>query len=349
MRLRMKDIARDLGLSAVTVSKALRHHPDISDETRNRVLKRIKELKYRPNVAARSLTTGKTWTLGLVVPDLLHPFFAQVANALAAEIRKAGYSLLLECSEDDPELERQEIEQLLAHHVDVILVASTQWTVESFRRIEEQNVPYVLVDRNFAGLAANFVGNDDEAAGFMATSHLLKQGCKRIAHIRGPEVSTAFGRLAGYRRALQDNGIAPSPEYVVSIGTSADYRGDLTAYDVTGKLISLKSRPDGIFCYNDPVALGAMRAILDAGLRIPEDIAIVGCGNVLYSDLLRVPLSTIDQNSQSIGEKAARLAMSLIGAKEPVRPTTELITPRLVVRSSSLRQMSRPRKHAAKR
>ncbi len=349
MRLRMKDIARDLGLSAVTVSKALRHHPDISEETRNRVLKRIKELHFQPNVAARALTTGKTYTLGLVVPDLLHPFFAQVAKALSAELRKFGYGLLLECSEDDPELEQQEIEQLLAHRVDVVLVASTQWTVESFRRIEEQKVPYVLVDRNFAGLAANFVGNDDEAAGFIATSHLIEQGCKNIAHIRGPEVSTAFGRLAGYRRALAKQNIVPAPEYVASIGHSADARGDLSAYRVTRKLLSLDPRPDGIFCYNDPVALGAMRAILDSGLRIPHDIAVVGCGNVLYSDFLRVPLTTIDQNSQTVGEKAAQLAMSLVGSKTPMRPATELIPPRLVVRASSQRKPASVRKATAKR
>ncbi len=337
MRVRMKDIARDLGLSAVTVSKALRHHPDISEETRNRVLKRIKQLNYRPNLAARALTTGRTWTLGLVVPDLLHPFFAQVANALSAEIRKAGYSLILACSEDDPELELQAIEQLLAHRVDVILIASTQWTVESFRRIEEQNIPYVLVDRKFAGLAANFVGTDDEAAGLIATSHLIEQGCKRIAHIRGPEISTAFGRLEGYRVALARHGLPSSPEYIVPIGASADLRGDVSGYEVTRKLLLLDRPPDGVFCYNDPVALGAMRAILDAGMRIPEDIAVVGCGNVLYSDFLRVPLSTVDQNSQGIGEKAAKLAMSLVSAKTPLRPKTELITPRLLVRASSRR------------
>ncbi len=338
MRLRMKDIARDLGLSAVTVSKALRHHPDISEETRNRVLKRIKELDYRPNFTARALITGRTWTAGLVVPDLLHPFFAQVAHAISAEIRESGYSLILASSEDDPELERQQIDQLLAHRVDVILVASTQWSVKSFRKIEQDNIPYVLVDRRFAGLAANFVGIDDEAAGFLATSHLLEQGCKRIAHIRGPEVSTASGRAEGYKRALSTAGVQSSPDYIVSIGSSGDHRGDLSAYEVTRKLLSLNPRPDGLFCYNDPVAIGAMRAILDAGLQIPEDVAVVGCGNVLNSDFFRVPLSTIDQDSKGVGEKAARLAMSLVKAEKPERPKAELITPQILVRESSRRK-----------
>src|SRR6266702_2840647 len=122
MAVRMKDIAHDLGLSVVTISKVLRDHPDIGDETRKRVLARMKELKYRPNLAARSLITGKSWTIGLIVPDLLHPFFAQIAKAISASIRKQGYSLILASSEEDPALEQQEIEQLLARQVDVILV-----------------------------------------------------------------------------------------------------------------------------------------------------------------------------------------------------------------------------------
>ena len=152
------DIARDLGLSAVTISKVLRGHSDIGEETRKRVLKRMEELHYRPNLAARALITGRTYTIGLVVPDLLHPFFAQVAKAISAAIRGQGYSLIITSSEEDPALEQQEIEQLLARRVDAILIASAQWTVESFRHIEELRIPYILIDRCFAGLAANFVG-----------------------------------------------------------------------------------------------------------------------------------------------------------------------------------------------
>ncbi len=331
----MKDIARDLGLSAVSVSKALRNHPDISEETRARVLKRIQELNYQPNFAARALTTGRTYSVGLVVPDLLHPFFAQIAQALSKELRPRGYSVILASSDEDPELEQQEIAQLLARRVDVLLIASAQWTVESFRSIEEQRIPYVLIDRKFVGLASNFVGVDDEAVGMLATTHLIEQGCTRIAHIRGPEVSTALGRFEGFKRVLASHNMIALPEHIPLIGISGDHRGDIRGYEIATQLLSGPSRPDGIFCYNDPVALGAMRAILDAGLRIPEDIAVVGCGNVFYSDFLRVPLSSVDQNSQSIGERAARLALSLVDAKSPVRPTTELVTPTLVVRGSS--------------
>ncbi len=339
MAVRMKDIARDLSLSVVTVSKVLRGHSDISAETRERVLKRMREVNYQPNLAARALVTGRTSIMGLVVPDLVHPFFAQVAKGLSRVIRKQGYSLVLSSSEDDPALEQQEINQLLARRVDVLLVASAQWTVESFRRIEEQSTPYVLIDRSFVGLAAHFVGTDDEAAGAMATEHLIENGCRRIAHIGGRDLSTAVGRLQGYRLALARRQIPAPAEYVVS-RSHPDDAADETGYQVMKGLLQLRPRPDGVFCYNDPLAMGAMQAILDEGLRVPEDVALVGCGNVRYAQFLRVPLTTVDQQSEIIGERAAELALGLVESKGAVRPTSVLLEPRLVVRQSSLRRNS---------
>jgi len=199
----LKDIARDLGLSVVTVSKVLRNHPDISEHTKKRVLTRMKELNYQPNYAARALITGRTWTMGLIVPDLLHPFFANVAKAMSTGIRGQGYGMLIASSDEEPELEQKEIQQLLARRVDVMIVASAQSTTESFRQIEEQGIPYILLDRRFQELPANFVGVDDRVVGLLATSHLIEQGLQRVAHIRGPEVSTAFGRLEATKRLLR--------------------------------------------------------------------------------------------------------------------------------------------------
>lgn len=336
MPARLKDIARDLGVSVVTVSKVLRDHPDISTQTRRRVLKRMRELNYEPNFAARSLITGQTWTIGLVVPDL-HPFFAQIARSIAAEMRKQGYSLSISSSDEDIELEREEIKRLLARRVDVILVASAQCSLETFRYIEERKRPYVLLDRNFSGLEANFVGVDDTAVGVIATSHLIEQGCRRIAHIRGPELSTAIGRMEGFRQALAGFGMIPLPGYIVSLGTSGDHEAESGGYGAAKRLLANRTRPDGIFCFNDPAALGAMRAILEAGLRIPEDIAIVGCGNLPHSDFLRVPLTSVDQRSETIGKRAAALALKLAQRKAPSRPRTELVSPTLAVRASSQR------------
>ena len=245
-------------------------------------------------------------------------------------------------------MEQEEIAQLLARRVDVMLIASSQWTVESFRRIEEQKVPYILLDRQFAGFECNFVGVDDMAVGVLATKHLIEQGCKRIAHVRGPEISTAIGRLEGYRQALAAHQMAPLPGHVVSIGPSGDHVGDKAGYAATVKLLAGKNRPDGIFCFNDPVALGTMRAILDAGLRVPEDIAVVGCGNLSYSDFLRVPLSSVDQNSKMIGKIAAALALKLAQGKTPARPKSTLVTPELVVRASSFRANQRPEPERAR-
>ena len=337
MAARLKDIANDLGLSVVTVSKVLRNHPDIGEETRKRVLKRMRELNYQPNLAARSLVTGRTWTLGLVVPDLLHPFFADIAKAISVEARKHGYSLLISSSDEDPDLEIQEIRQLLARRVDVILVASAQSSVDCFHMIEEQKTPYILIDRRFVGLDANFIGVDDEAVGMLATFHLLEQQCRHIAHIRGPNVSTAIGRLEGYKRALASEGLRPLPGHVISLGTSGDHRGEKGGYEAARQLLAAETRPDGLFCFNDPSALGAMRAILEAGLRIPEDVAVVGCGNLSYSDFLRVSLSSVDQGSETIGKHAADLALRIARKKTHTKPKAEFISPRLVVRASSRR------------
>jgi LacI family transcriptional regulator len=210
-------------------------------------------------------------------------------------------------------------------------------STESFARIEEQKVPYILLDRRFAGLDANFVGGNDEAIGVLATNHLIEQGCQRIAHIRGPEISTAAGRVEGFHKALAPYPSLAQASCVVSIGTSGDHRGESGGFITTKELLSKADRPDGIFCFNDPVALGAMRAILDSGLRIPEDVAVIGCGNLPYSDFLRVPLSSIDQNHQLIGKRAATLALALAQTKTKVPPKSQIVRPQLIVRASSQR------------
>ena len=334
MPVRLKDIARDLGVSVVTVSKVLRNHSDISDETRERVLRRMKELNYQPNLAARALVTGRTNIAGLIVPDLVHSFFAQVGKGISTILRAKGYSLVIASSEEDPSLEHEEVGQMLARRVDALIIASVQRSLDSFRRIEEQRTPYVLIDRKFEGLNANFVGVDDEAVGLLATEHLIAAGRRRIAHIGGQDVSTAIGRRDGYRHALARHGIDVPPLYVVA-RPHGDDEGDVTGYQAMMNLLQLTPRPDGVFCHNDPTALGVMKAIIDSGLRIPEDIAVVGCGNVRYADFLRVPLTSVDQDSVAIGEHAARLALSLIDAKTPPRPKAILLEPRLIVRDSS--------------
>lgn len=336
MATRLKDIARDLKVSVVTVSKVLRNHEDISPETRDRVLKRMKELNYEPNLAARALVTGRSHLIGLIVPDLVHPFFAQVAKGISSVLWGRGYGLVIASSEEDPDLERREISQMLARRLDGLIIASTQWSVETFRRIEEQQRPYVLVDRRFSGLAANFVGTDDLAIGRMATEHLLQNGCRRVAYVGGEHVSTAINRLEGYRGALAAAGLPALNEYVLCRPHSDD-AGDATGYKAAKELLSLPTRPDGIFCNNDPIALGAMEAILESGLRIPEDVCVIGSGNVSYANLLRVPLSSIDQDCALLGNRSAELALSLVQTKTPQPPKQIVLPPKLMARQSTNR------------
>ena len=333
---RMKDIARELGVSVVTVSKALRNHDDISVETRGKVLQLMRDMNYRPNLAARALVTGKSFIVGFVVPGLLNSFFAEVAKGLMNVFRRHGYGLVIATSEEDAELECQEVEQLLARRVDALIVASTQSDAAVFQRIEEQGVPYVLIDRRIDHLNANFVGVDDHSIGMMATEHLILCGCRRIAFIYGTELSPALGRLDGYRKTLEKHRLPVRPEYIRTLNETGDASDDAN-YATMKELLALDEPPDGVFCFNDPGALNAMKAVLEAGLRIPEDVAVVGSGNIRHADFLRVPLTSSDQNSVAIGERAGRLALGLIESKIPQKPKTILLEPRLVVRQSSMR------------
>jgi len=333
----MKDIARDVGVSIITVSKVLRNHTDISDETRKRVLDRVKELNYTPNLAARSLVTGRTYLVGLVVPDLLHTFFAQVAKSLSSALLKNGYGLIISTSEEDPDLEKRTIDRLLGRRVDALIVASASPSPSVLQRLMQEGPPFILIDRRFSGLEANYVGADDEAVGALATEHLVEIGCKRIAHLRGPATSVGIGRLSGYNKALATHQMTPLPGYV-SAERPADVHSTESGRELMKQMLRVRPLPDGVFAYNDAMAIGAMHEILDAGLRIPEDIAIIGSGNLHYGSELRVPLSSIDQQTEQIGLRAARLTLSMLESKTRARPRTVIVAPRLVVRASTLRQ-----------
>jgi len=332
---RMKDIALDLGVSLMTVSKALRSHSDISEETKRRVLKRARELNYRPNWIARSLVTRRTYMVGLIIPDLMHSFFAEVAKGIARKFEPLGYQIVISNSEENPDAEIREIQMLLDRSVDGIIIAAAQpnFRGETFKTLQGRKIPYILIDRLPIGFVGHFVGGKDEEIGLMATEHLIEQGCRKIAHLRGSASSTGIGRLRGYRRALAKHKLDSAADYVVS-----GQHEDSTGYEGMRKLLGVSPRPDGVFCYNDPVAAGAIKAILEAGLKVPGDIAVIGAGNILYSDFLRVPLSTIDQSSTLIGETAADLLVECIEAKNLLAARRVLIPPRLIVRESSNRK-----------
>jgi LacI family transcriptional regulator len=334
---RLKDIARDLGVSAVTVSKVLRDHPDIGKATKERVLQRVKELQYSPNLMARGLVTGHTSLVAFVIPDIVHSFFSEIAVYLSEALRKSGYSMLIAWTEEEPELQRNEIQHLLSLGIDGMVIATSGDDLASFRMIEERGVPYVLLDRTVPELKAPFIGSDDLLAGELATRHLIANGCKRIAHICGPPFSPGHLRREGYRRALGEAGMPIREQYIVT-PHDAGPRSFHHGFESMQRLLEIKPRLDGVFCFNDPLAVGAIEAVLAAGLRIPHDVAIVGCGNHPLSEALRFPLTTIDQDTKALGEKSAKMILSMLQKPERTRaPRSTVLEPTLIVRSTSNR------------
>ena len=333
----MKDIAQDLGLSLVTVSKVIRNQEDVSDKTRTLVLERVKAVNYKPNLSARALATGRTRLVGLVVPDLLHTYFAQIAKSLSRTLIKKGYCLTILASEENPDLERETIDHLLAWRPDALIIASAAKDPKQIANIQKRGTPLLLIDRYFPDLVANYIGSDDEVVGALATEHLISVGCKRIAHLCGPRKSPGTGRLNGYLKALGKHGFKSS-EALISAMEMVEVPSLENGAELMKRLLVHKPLPDGVFCYNDPIAIGAINAILAAGLRVPEDIAVIGSGNWYYSTELRVPLSSVDQQTELIGERAARLTLSLIESRKQVKAKTFNIQPKLVVRESTNRK-----------
>lgn len=332
MPIRMKDIAEDLGISVVTVSKVLNNHRDISAATKERVLRRVRELNYRPSLRAQGLVSGKNFMIGVIVPDLVHAFFSEIAVSIAASVKAKGYNLLITSTGEIAETEEAEIDLMLRHGVDALIVASCQSNPDFLLRAKEYDVPVLLMDRHFSKVKTGFIGADDILIGRMATQHLIDIGRRRIAHIGGGSVSTSLERLEGYRKALQQEKIRVPHEYVMK-RIHIDESSDVTGRAAMETLLDLKHRPDAVFCHNDPAAIGAMNAILDRGLRIPEDIAVIGCGNIRYSESLRVPLSTIDVPAHMLGEHAAEMVLRQIAEQKEQKSV--LISPKLIQRQST--------------
>ena len=334
MAIRLKDIARDLNVSVITVSKVMRGNTDISEATRARVLARAKELDYQPNLAARSLVTGQSFIIGLIVPDLLNPFFAELAKSLSSALRHQSYGLIITSSEDNAAVEQSEIRMMMARGVDALLIASCQAILQGFMSVHNQNTPFVLLDRPFPHLRANFVGTDDYAGGRLATEHLIELGRKRLAYIGSPDLGPGADRFRWFRIALRDRDIELRDEFVRS-STNAEEAEDAAGYEMMKNLLQRRSKPNGVFCHNDVIAIGAMRATLDAGLSIPNDIAFVGFDNVSYSKYLPIPLTSVDQSTSQLGAVAAQLALDLV-AKKVAEPKNILLSPTLVVRQSTI-------------
>ena len=333
MRFTMKRVAAELGVSVTTISKVLNNQPDIGSETRARVLAKVAELGYRPNAVARSLTLKRTHTLGVVIPDLMHSFFVEVITAVESVVTGRGYALLLCSSVEDPSKERRELEVLEQRQVDGLVLASAHATANTdvLQRLALHGKAVVMVDRDdHPDIRCHRVLTDDERVGWLATSHLAEQGHRAIAHISGPQIEHAERRARGYRRAMRERKLPVQKEWIVRT-TFMENDG----YAAMRQLLDLMPRITAVFAANDPTAIGAMKAIWDAGLRVPEDVAVVGAGDIAHGDVLRVPLTTVSWSRQELGRRAAELLLDQI-ENRPRGPFKRVIVPpELIVRGSS--------------
>jgi LacI family transcriptional regulator len=314
----------------MTVSRAINNHPEISPETRARILEAAHRMNYRPNQFARALTTNRSYLLGVIVPDLMHSYFAEICRGIETVAKPLGYQNLICSTEENAPIEQAEIEALLPRTDGLIIASSAAPNeIRFLRRTIRENGRVVLIDRQFEDVRASTVTTDDVKVGVLATEHLINLGHRRVGHLKGTDASTGVQRFEGYRQALANHRLPFDSSMVRSCGfTEKDGYDSMAAWLKDGDV------PPAIFAANDPAAIGAMSAISDVGLRIPEDIAIVGGGNIHYGDMLKVPLTTVAWSTSEMGQAAARLLIEQIQRKKRPKEQHIIVEPELVVRES---------------
>ena len=332
----IKDIANELNISASTVSRALNDHPYINSITKKEVVALAEKLNYTPNSIATSLRSQKTNTIGVIIPEIVHFFFSTVIAGIEEVAHSAGYTILCCQSKESYEREVLDTKALMTHRVDGMLVSFSQETTnfDHYKEVENKNIPIVFFDRIIKEMDASNVIVADYEGARKATEHLLDQGCLRIAHLAGPQhLNISKERLKGYLDVLKEHNLKPEEGYMQECGGSEE-----EGYTCTTKLLKLANPPDGVFANSDMVALGAMKAIKELGLKIPEDVAIIGFSNWQFSELIEPQLSTVSQPGFEIGRTAMLLLLDELNSKDKiVHHKTEVLPAELIIRESSLK------------
>jgi LacI family transcriptional regulator len=308
----MKDIAEKAGVSVNTVSRVLNNKPDISKQTRENVLRIAKELGYIKNITASSLRNNQTKIVGVILEDITNLFFAEVMKGMEAAARKYGYQLLLMNTQTDAKKQREAIQTLLERRVEGILITPTEDGLSDFERLSHINVPVVIVGRHIERLQLDEIHSDEVKGGYLATKHLLSKGRKKILLINSiPENSAARMREEGYRKALREANVH-LPEDYITVSSEPNMEA---GYHAVFKAIEKKLDFDGIFCYNDMFAFGAMRALEELGKRVPQDVAVVGYDDVAFASYYRPTLTTIRINKFGMGFEAFKLLLQKLSGR----------------------------------
>ena len=325
----IKDVARHAGVSYTTVSHVLNKTRPVSNDARDRVLAAAAVLDYVPSALARSLRSKATGSIGLIIPNNTNPYFSEVARGIEDSCYAAGYSVILCNSDDDPAKQRDYLNVLLTKRCDGFIVATLAQTDGELLR--KMKIPTVLLDRAPKDMDIDLVAVDNGAGGALAAQHLMAIGRRRIACIAGPQaLDISIERVAGLRQALAADGVTLSASWL----RYADFTS-AGGYAAALSLLSEAELPDAIFCCNDLMAIGALRAAAERGIAVPQALAVVGFDDIDLAQFVHPPLTSVAQNTRKLGQLTAQCLLARIA--DPSRPRQrQTITPQLHVRGSSV-------------
>ena len=335
-KITIKDIAKELGVSISTVSKALKDSHEISEETRKKIKAFADFYHYKPNSLALKLRNKKTMVIGIVIPEIVHHFFSRVISGIEKIANERGYNVMICLSNESYDKELLNINMLADGSVDGLLVSIAKETLEKnefghFNQLIDDGIPFVLFDRVADNLTCDKVLVDDIGGGYKATNHLIDIGCKKIALLTTPDhVNVGADRKIGYERALKENNWEIDDNLIIKINENFDIAGQI-------EMLLNKNMPDGIFAVNEIYAATAMKILKQKGLHIPQDIAIIGFTDGLISEFSTPPLSTVAQHGFTMGEQAAELLLNRIQREENSENDFErkVISTNLKIRSST--------------
>lgn len=325
----IRDVAELAGVHPSTVSRVINDDSRISEKTKNKVLSIIKKLGYTPNAIARGLKTKRTYTLGMLIPDITNPFFAEIARGVEDAANANGFNIILCNTDDKLKKERIYLEILKGKRVDGLILGTAHIKDKSILELEKKKFPYILVSRNIEKLNKNCIIVDDVAGGIMVTEYLIKLGHRRIAHITGPlKTRSALNRLKGYKLTLKKCEI----EYRDELVGEGDFRIK-GGYQVMKRFLKLAEPPTAIFAANDLLALGAMQAIQKKKYHIPEDFCIIGFDDIRLASFVYPPLTTIRQPMLEMGALAVKMLLKIIEEGE-FNQRKIVLKPKLIIRES---------------
>ena len=336
----LKEIAETLGISITTVSKALKNYSDVSEKTRKAVIALAEELSYTPNSFAVNLRTKESKTIGLIIPEVVHHFFSNVINGIIAEAEKKGYLVIILQSNESLELEKKQVALLINKRVDGIIMSLSNESNNDFhiKEILRKGIPFVQFDKISKLISSSKVIINDQKAAMEAVQHLIDKGCKKIAHIRGPEnPQNAIDRFIGYKKALEKNGIPYDSKLVYSCKNVTFEEG----IEFAKQIVDEHPDVDGIFVITDLVAVGVLAYFNEKGIQVPNQIAVIGFSNWFMSQVITPKLSTVDQPSYEMGVAAFSLLLEEMICRKDGKvfiPRTIELETSIIERDSSLKK-----------